>query len=113
MDSGVVMDAPELAWKQIDAALRDGLRGLAGGSSLAQLLEARCGVRNIGHLKPYTVKQILEWADQHQTRTGRWPNSHSGLIPGADGETWGELRRGTSLPCWACPALDSRLSAVG
>lgn len=34
-----------------------------------------------------SVRQILAWADAHYTRWGRWPNRHSGRIPGTD-ETW-------------------------
>lgn len=33
------------------------------------------------------VKQILEWTDRHRQRTGQWPNSDSGPIAGANGET--------------------------
>ena len=36
-----------------------------------------------------TVKQILDWADAHFDRTGRWPISRSGPVWGAaDGTTW-------------------------
>ena len=37
---------------------------------------------------PLTTRQILAWADAHHTRTGRWPNSWSGPITDAPGETW-------------------------
>jgi hypothetical protein len=35
-----------------------------------------------------TAEQILAWADEHHRRTGRWPHSESGPIPGSDGDTW-------------------------
>jgi hypothetical protein len=38
--------------------------------------------------KPLTIRQILEWADAHHRRTGRWPSQWSGKIKGATGETW-------------------------
>src|SRR5579871_3978469 len=44
-------------WNAIDAALRVGLRGLPGGSSLAQLLAEHHGVRNIMALPPFTIPQ--------------------------------------------------------
>jgi hypothetical protein len=65
-----------------------GYRGLPGGSSLAQLLAEHRGVRNPKRLPPYTVEQILAWADAHQQRTGQWPTLLSGPIPEAPGETW-------------------------
>jgi hypothetical protein len=38
--------------------------------------------------QPLTVPLILEWADLHQQRTGRWPNRKSGPVPDTEGETW-------------------------
>jgi len=46
-------------WRQIDNALRLGLRGLPGGSSLAQLLAHRRGYRNVRALPPLTEELIL------------------------------------------------------
>jgi hypothetical protein len=37
---------------------------------------------------PLTAGQILAWADEHHRRTGRWPHSESGPIPGSSGDTW-------------------------
>jgi len=85
---GAVADAPGETWHRIDRSLRAGVRGLPGGSSLAQLLAQHCGVRNIRRLPAYTVKQILRWADAHHRRTGQWPQAHMGPIPEAPGETW-------------------------
>lgn len=36
---------------------------------------------------PITVEQILAWADEYKNRTGTWPKTTSGKIPGTD-ETW-------------------------
>ena len=55
--SGVVHDAPGETWKNIDKALRAGLRGLPGGSSLSKLLVAHGRKEAKDDL---TVKQILE-----------------------------------------------------
>jgi hypothetical protein len=68
------------SWKIVDAALREGLRGLPGGSSLVRLLAKERGVRNHLALPPLTHKKILAWADAHFTRTGRWPFIKAGPI---------------------------------
>src|SRR5438105_11379863 len=79
--SGPVRDGPlGENWRKIDNALRLGLRGLPGGSSLAQLLAAERGVRNRKGLPPFTEEQILRWADAHYARTGSWPGQDSGPI---------------------------------
>jgi hypothetical protein len=44
IDSGPVPESPGETWRRIDNALRLGLRGLEGGSSLARLLERERGV---------------------------------------------------------------------
>jgi hypothetical protein len=98
-DSGPVADAPGEKWGAVDTALQSGVRGLAGGSSLAQLLTACRGVRNPRHPPRLTVRRILAWADAHHRRTARWPGHGAGPIPEAPGETWNAvalaLRRGT------------------
>ena len=72
----------------IDQALRRGLRGLPGGSSLIQLLAKKRGLRNQMAPPPLTEDEIIEWADLHYHATGRWPTYRSGPIAEAPGETW-------------------------
>ncbi len=86
--SGRIPDAPGETWLAVDRALRVGVRGLKGGTSLARLLEGRRKVRNIQNLPRLTERQILAWADAHHRRTGTWPTSQSGPIARAPGETW-------------------------
>src|ERR1700687_5641703 len=69
-------------WKSVDHALRLGLRGLRGGSSLARLLAAEHRVRNIQDLPRLTIEQILAWADTYHARHGMWPLRHSGPVAG-------------------------------
>jgi hypothetical protein len=85
---GPIPSTADATWRRIDSALRLGLRGLPGGSSLAQLLADERGVRKPGYLPPLTVQQILSWADSHRRRTGRWPTMESGPIAETPGETW-------------------------
>lgn len=87
-ESGPILGTAGETWKAIDHALRLGMRGLPGGSSLSRLLAKRRGVRNIQNLPRLSVAQILAWADAYHRRTGTWPTSNSGPIPGALGESW-------------------------
>lgn len=86
--SGAIPAAPGENWRAINAALQNGYRALPGGGSLAQLLDARRGVRNRLAAAPYTLKKILAWADAHRRRSGRWPRHNTGPVVGAPGETW-------------------------
>ena len=88
--SGAVLDAPDQTWRKIDAQLSHGLRGLPGGSSLAQLLAKERSVRNTQALPKLTIKQILKWADICCERTGKWPNANSHDAVAA-GEKWANI----------------------
>ena len=90
--SGPIPEAPGETWLGVQSALRTGLRGLPGGSSLANLLVERRHVRNRNSPPPLTITQILAWADAHHERTGRWPTITSGPVVGASGETWQAVR---------------------
>src|SRR5262249_54949702 len=101
--SGPIASAPGETWRAIEGALRAGVRGLTGGTSLARLLEQHRGHRKRGTLPRLTHEQILAWADAHHAAHGRWPEAGSGPITGAPGETWhamqaalGAGRRGLS-----------------
>ncbi len=85
---GPITDAPGETWVAVDATLRQGRRGLPGGSSLARLLAEHRGVRNSASLPKLSAEMILKWADVHYARTGRWPKRGSGAISEAPGETW-------------------------
>jgi pyrroloquinoline quinone (PQQ) biosynthesis protein C len=86
--SGVVCGAEEESWVALDDALRNGLRGLPEGFSLARLLAQHRGVRNIADVPALNEQQILAWAKEHEQRTGRRPTASSGPIPNSGGETW-------------------------
>jgi hypothetical protein len=108
--SGGIASAKFETWLGVDNSLRGGLRGLPGGSSLAQLLAVKHGVRNLKHLPRLCKDQILHWADEHRERTGSWPTSASGKIPGTGGEKWASidmaLRKGArALACGSSLAM--------
>ena len=83
-----VLGAPGECWRNIDQALRDGLRGLPGSDSLARLLARARGHRNTSGLPPLRVEQILTWARAHRRRHGRWPTALGSAIEDAPGECW-------------------------
>jgi hypothetical protein len=82
---------PGETWARINNAMVLGQRGLQGGSSLAQLLAARRGVRNLKGLPPLTEEQILAWADAHFARHGKWPTENPVPVEDAPGEVWRNL----------------------
>ena len=96
--SGPVDEVSGLTWKQIQLALNKGLRGLPGGSSLARLLAEQRDLRIHYHLPPLSLAKILEWADDHLARTGRWPTAKSGVVLASPEEKWsridGSLQKG-------------------
>jgi hypothetical protein len=87
-DSGLITGTRFETWLGVDQALRDGLRGLPGGSSLARLLAEALGARNRKDLPRLSEEQILRWAEEHRQRTGEWPTLQSGSIPHSGGEKW-------------------------
>ena len=89
--SGPVQDEPGETWPSLDVALREGRRGLPGGTTLAQLLAEHRQAPNIYTEPPLTAEQILAWADAHRAATGRWPSPLSGPVLHAEGEHWGSI----------------------
>jgi hypothetical protein len=75
-------------WRRVDSALRLGLRGLPGGSSLPRLLDEEYGVPNTLSRASLTVAQILLWADAFHRQHGKWPTAESGMIADAPQEKW-------------------------
>ncbi len=45
-------------------------------------------MRNLAHVQPLSIREILAWADEHHRRTGQWPHATSGPVANAAGETW-------------------------
>jgi hypothetical protein len=105
--TGAIAAAPGETWRALDVALRVGLRGLPGGSSLPCLLAEHRGRRNKSRLPPLTAEQILDWAEAHRTRTGDWPGVLSGPIPEAPGESWRAVNLALYLGYRGLPGGDS------
>jgi hypothetical protein len=108
IESGPIPEATDGdTWKDIDTALRMGLRGLRPGRSLPPLLARRRGVRNLPGTPPLTVDPILEWADAHHRATGRWPRLDSGPVIGQPGETWNAVQSALCIGARGLPGGSS------
>jgi len=107
INSGDVLDALGEKWQNVQAALDRGNRGLPGGSSLAQLLAEKRGVRNHLSLPDLTIKQILKWADVHHKKSGQWPNRTSSTVLGAPGEKWLNINAALRLGLRGLPGCSS------
>lgn len=106
-DSGPIVGVAGETWAGVESALRAGGRCLRGRSSLAQLLAAKRGVRNIGALSRLTTKQILAWADKHHAQNGEWPTTESGAVLGVPGETWSAVNAALILGNRGLPGSSS------
>jgi hypothetical protein len=77
------------SWKNIQQALRSGLRGLPGNSSLAQLLDE--GGRRVNHLAqpPLTKDIIINACNEYYNLTNKWPTQITkDPVPGLPNNTW-------------------------
>jgi hypothetical protein len=90
-NAGPIPWAPRTTWRGIDNCLKQGSRGLPGGSSLLRLLEEHRGRQRPGAKPRLTVEQILAWADAYHELHGRWPGRDSGTVPGVSGDTWWKI----------------------
>jgi hypothetical protein len=99
----MVGDTSGETWSAIDAALRQGDRGLPGGSSLAKFIAEAFGLRCPTQPKPpgqrLTNELILSWADAYFERRGRWPTEYSGAIPGSGGDNWRAVNAALNSGC--------------
>ncbi len=91
--SGPVINAPGETWTGIDNALRKGGRGVPGGSSLALLLAAERGVKNIADAPTLDAKSVLALADAHYQSSGQWPTVNSGIANQTTRDTWRGIDR--------------------
>jgi hypothetical protein len=104
--AGVVCGSAEEVWGNIDAALRQGTRGLPGGETLLELLARRLGVYP-GAVRRLTEQTILAWADAHQAATGSWPCVKSGPVVAEPEESWAAINDALRQGLRGLPGGDS------
>jgi hypothetical protein len=84
-------------WKGYDRCLSHGLRGMAGGSTLADLLERKFGVNNSGNKPSLSFEFIKERSMAYLYKNGRFPTSRSGVVDGGNWcDTWCAYNRALS-----------------
>jgi hypothetical protein len=95
-NSGHVIGEPEReCWNNIAQALYLGTRGLRYDPnyktrmSLGTLMESRFSDYKRENNRPLTIDNIMEWADQHYQKTGKYPNQRSGRGFLPNREHWG------------------------
>lgn len=87
--SGPIDSMPGSSWSSVDGALKKGLRGLPGKSSLRILLGSKRARPGTERVKPLlTVRTVMLWARAYARRYGRWPTKYAGRVEDARGETW-------------------------
>jgi hypothetical protein len=107
-DTGPIHANRSETWETIQWALRKGIRGLPGGSTLAKVLAEHRGVRNVGDLPRLTIRQVLAWADAWHARSGQWPRARSGQeVPEAPGERWNRIDHALRFGLRGLPGGDS------
>lgn len=89
--SGKIAGAPGETWSNVENALRAGVRGLPGGSSLAKFLAAKRAAPHRDQQPRLTIRQILAWADAFHDRTGDWPTVNHGRVGPYTKETWTQI----------------------
>jgi hypothetical protein len=107
-DTGPIHANRRETWETIQWALRKGIRGLPGGTTLAKVLAEHRGVRNVGDLPRLRIQQVLAWADAWHARSGQWPRARSGQeVPEAPGERWSRIDQALRFGLRALPGGDS------
>lgn len=75
------------SWRNIEATLHRGGRGLGVRSSIAQILETHRGRRNPKNLPQLCDGALKKWIVRYKKRHKCWPSRESGKIAGTQ-ETW-------------------------
>jgi hypothetical protein len=86
--AGVIPKTKGLTWRAVNLALRQGHRGLPGGSSLSRLLSEWRGKPLWASKPALSIEKILAWVEEHRQRTGQWPRVASGSVFAAPEENW-------------------------
>jgi hypothetical protein len=92
-DSGPIRRSDGETWFGVSTALVLGQRGFPPGGSLEDFLARHERLRRDSEEWKRSPGEILACAKAWHKRTGHWPNSRSGEIPGQAGLTWLDVSR--------------------
>jgi hypothetical protein len=92
-DSGPIPELPGETWFTVSEALVLGLKGFGAGDSLSGFLARHGRARQNATEENLSAGQIMAWAKAWRKRTGSWPTTCSGNVPGQSGLTWSTLDR--------------------
>ncbi|MCI0364830.1 MAG: hypothetical protein L0219_13205 [Phycisphaerales bacterium] len=90
-ESGPIREAPGESWWTVNDALKQGKRGLPVRMRVLGLLCKHRGLRDPQNPPRLTIRQILQWADDHYERTGEWPSRQSGKVLPDAHERWSTI----------------------
>lgn len=107
--SQVLNGHPGDTWKRYDSALRNGRRGLPGGSSVADLLERHFGVCNPMNMPELDERFIVDRLIQHKSEFGSLPiaKSNTQVLGGYPCDTWKGYNSALVLGCRGLPGGSS------
>lgn len=89
-----------ITWAAIDIALKKGLRGLPGKSSLVKLINENLGIRSYHNPPTLPTQLILDWITLFINKHKRKPNKLDGPIEFAEGEYLGETWSSIDMALW-------------
>ena len=89
-ESGLVLDCPRISWTTIERRMKSGRLSLPRGTTLTRWLRKARSVCDGG--KPLLTKRlVLDWAQKHFNRLGRWPVTKSGPVHRHPEENWATI----------------------
>ena len=102
--SGRLRNHPGEEWAALNMALTHRRRGLTRTTTLSRLLAEHYGERYRPSLGRITMRQIVDWAERHYARYGRWPTARSGAVHGAQRLTWAAINNALKSGTRGLPA---------
>jgi hypothetical protein len=103
-----VSGQPGESWRNIQAALCQGGRGLPGGSSLVKLGELYFGAPNRGNRPKITEQEVVSWIRAFKDKYGVYPTeTERREVPGQPEETWQGLKSALKKGCRGLPGDSS------
>ncbi len=87
-NSGKIDDVENETWMGVSQSLLNGYRGIKNKISFANFLKKHRGVKNLANLDDISIENIVFWAKDHYSKTGKYPRNNSGVILINTNESW-------------------------